>query len=85
MRSAYREFEDRASRARPARGSKTDLVETALENADATFAIADIERLCPSVGRDLIRRVMNRWRDDGRLVIVERGRDARWRKVERAK
>lgn len=85
MRSAYREFEDRANRARPPRGGKTDLVEAALENADATFAIADIERLCPNVGRDLIRRVMNRWRDNGRLVVVARGRDARWRKVERAK
>jgi len=77
MRLAYRELEERAARARPRRGSKTDLVETALESVDGAFGIADIERQCPSVDRDLIRRVMNRWRDDGRLVMLARGRDAR--------
>ena len=82
-RSAYREFERRASRARPRRGSKTDLVETALENLGGTFGISDLERHCPSVGRDLIRRVMNRWRDEGRLEMLTRGRDARWQKVDR--
>jgi Fic family protein len=80
MRSAYREFEERAERARPRRGTKTELVEAALEHVSGSFGIADIERQCPSVGRDLIRRVMNRWRDEGRLVMLTRGRDARWQK-----
>lgn len=83
MRSAYREFEERAQRARPKRGSKTDLVEAALHRVGQTFGIADIERECPSVGRDLIRRVMNRWRQEGKLEMLARGRDARWQKAAR--
>jgi hypothetical protein len=66
---------------RPQRGEKTDLVEAALEHLTGTFGIADVERLCPNVGRDLVRRVMTRWRAEGRLVILGRGRDARWRRT----
>ena len=82
LRLAYREFEERAGRERPTRGSKAELVSYALENVMSPFGIADVERLCPSVSRDMIRVVMNRWRKEGRLEIVSRGRDARWRRVE---
>lgn len=80
LRIAYREFEERASRARPARGSKADLVAHALEDVPSPFGIADVERLCPNVSRDMIRIVMNRWRAEGRLEMLGRGRDARWRR-----
>ncbi len=82
LRIAYRELEERASRARPARGAKSDLIEAALENMSGPFGIAEIERLCPNVSRDMIRRIMNRWRAEGRLEMVRRGRDARWKRIE---
>lgn len=81
QRTAYREFEERASRERPARGAKADLVAYALENVPSPFGIADLERLCPNVSRDTIRVVMNRWRKAGRLEILGRGRDAKWRRL----
>ena len=85
LRMAYREFEERAERERPTRGSKADLVAYALEHVPSPFGIADIERLCPNVSREMIRVVMNRWREEGRLEILGRGRDARWRRVETKK
>jgi hypothetical protein len=39
-----------------------------------------VERLCPNVGRDMIRKVMNRWQAAGKLEVLGRGRDARWKK-----
>ena len=81
-RRAYREFEERAGRPRPARGSKTDLVEYALQNLMSPFGIADVERLCPNVSRDTIRLVMNRWRQQGRLEMLGKGRDAKWARKE---
>ncbi len=83
LRMAYREFEDRAGRERPVRGSKADLIAYALEHVPSPFGIADVERLCPSVSREMIRVVMNRWRNEGRLEIIGRGRDARWRRLDR--
>ena len=82
LRRAYREFEDRAGRERPARGSKAGLIEYALANVQSPFGIADLERLCPNVSRDMIRVVMNRWRDEGRIEVLSRGRDAKWRRLE---
>src|SRR3990170_9091594 len=43
--------------------------------------IADVERLCPNVSREMIRVVMNQWRKEGRLEVLGRGRDARWRRL----
>jgi Fic family protein len=77
-RKVYREFEDRAARERPQRGSKTEMVEYALANIISPFGIADVERICPNVSRDTIRMVMNRWREQGRLEMLGRGRDAKW-------
>lgn len=77
-RRAYREFEDRAERQRPKRGSKTELVEYALENMISPFGIADVERLCPNISRDTVRLFMNRWRDQGQLEMLGKGRDAKW-------
>ena len=37
-------------------------------------------QLCPNVSRDTIRLVMNRWREQGRLEMLGRGRDAKWRR-----
>ena len=82
-RMAYREFEERAGRERPTRGSKADLITYALENVPSPFGIADVERLCPNVSREMIRVVMNRWRKEGRLEVLGRGRDARWRRLNR--
>ena len=79
---AYREFEERAGNQRPKRGAKSDLIEYTLRDATSPFGIADIERLCPSVSRDMIRKIMNRWREEGRLEILGRGRDARWRRLD---
>jgi Fic family protein len=79
-RKAYREFEERAGRQRPQRGSKTEMVEYALDNMISPFGIADVEQLCPNVSRDTIRRVMNRRREQGRLEMLGKGRDAKWRR-----
>ena len=46
----------------------------------APFGISDLERLCPNVSRDMIRLVMNRWREQGRLEMLGKGRDTKWRK-----
>ena len=58
------------------------MVEYALDNMISPFGIADVEQLCPNVSRDTIRLVMNRWREQGRLEMLGRGRDAKWRRKE---
>ncbi len=79
---AYGEFRDRAGRLMTARGSKTALVEGAVERRIRPFAISDIENDCPGVSRDMIRHVLRRMRDEGRVQVRGRGRGARWEVIE---
>jgi DNA-binding HxlR family transcriptional regulator len=64
-----------------ARGSKTALVEAAVERRIRPFAISEIEDDCPGVSRDMIRHVLRRLRDEGRVEVRGRGRGARWEVV----
>jgi hypothetical protein len=44
-----------------------------------SFGIADIERARPSTSRDMIRVVLNRHRDEGKLACKGTGRKALWK------
>jgi Fic family protein len=75
---AYSEFRDRAGKLLTGRGAKTALVESAVERRLRPFAISDIENDCPGVSRDMVRHVLRRMRDQGRVQVRGRGRGARW-------
>lgn len=77
---AYREFERRVGAIAKARGAKTAFIEDAIDRMPAVFGIGDIERACPSVSRDMIRVVLNRFRDEGKLSCKGTGRKASWEK-----
>lgn len=77
---AYQEFERRVGTITKTRGMKTSIVEETIENLPMTFSISDIERLCPSVSRDMIRVILNRLRNEGSLFCKGTGRSAFWEK-----
>jgi len=77
---AYQAFECRVGTITKARGAKTAIVEETIDNLPATFSISDIERLCPSVSRDMVRVILNRLRKEGRIVSKGTGRGALWEK-----
>lgn len=77
---AYQEFERRVGTISKVRGTKTFMVEDTIKNLPNTFGISDIERLCPSVSRDMIRVVLNSLRKEGHLACQGTGRGALWEK-----
>jgi predicted transcriptional regulator of viral defense system len=79
--AAYDDFERRAGVIISGRGSKTRMVFSAIENMMEDFTMADLEKACPLVGRDMIRHVLNQLHKDGKAVNISRGRYARWRKA----
>ncbi|HAG81729.1 MAG TPA: cell filamentation protein Fic, partial [Cyanobacteria bacterium UBA12227] len=44
------------------------------------FSIKELQERCPTVGIDLIRRILRREREAGHLTCIGRGADARWHK-----
>ena len=55
-------------------------MEETIKNLPATFSISNVERLCPSVSRDMIRVVLNRLRKEGHLTCKGAGRGSLWEK-----
>jgi hypothetical protein len=82
--SAYREFEARVGKLDTALGAKSRAVQLAVDAFDLgqTFAIADLKRVCPSVSRATIRRVLGQLREQGKVECLSKGRTALWRKLQ---
>lgn len=81
LKTAYQEFTNRVGDVQAPRGSKTDLVLSAITRQKGDFAIADIQKLCPTVGIDMLRRILRQERESGRLSCLGRGPNARWRRI----
>lgn len=77
---AYREFEERAGSVIQARGAKSEMVRAAIKSFSGTFAAKELQERCPSVGLDLIRRILGEERRAGRIEVSGRGPEARWRR-----
>jgi Fic family protein len=80
--AAYREFESRLGRLSSGHGSKTDMVLNAIDGFIGDFSISDVEKACPMVGRDWVRALLQRLKQEGKIEALGKGRYARWRKVQ---
>jgi Fic family protein len=79
--AAYKEFEERVSDVRDARGAKTVLIEQAVRRRLKPFGISDIDAECPDVSRDMVRHVLRKMRSRGEVEIRGRGRMAKWARI----
>jgi Fic family protein len=75
----YREFEDRVGLVTSRRGSKTELALDTIRRFTGDFTIRDVQERCPTVGVDLLRRILREERNAGRLKCLGRGPMAKWR------
>ncbi len=80
LRAACREFEERVGHIKSPRGAKTELVESAVNGSAGEFTVSDIERACPGVSRDMIRRVLRDLQKAKKVECLGRGPGAPWRR-----
>lgn len=82
LMAAYEAFEDRVGELRTQRGAKTQRILDAVEELPDGFKTRDVEELCPSVSRSLIRKVFDDLKAEGKIKAEGRGPAAVWRKLE---
>jgi len=80
LQRAYVEFELRVGQMKSPRGAKTALVEASIAAFPGEFTLADLERACPGVSRDMIRRVLRDLQKSGHVTCMGRGPGAPWRR-----
>lgn len=81
VRRAYVPFEERAGQVKSPRGAKTALIEAAIGSLVGQFGLADVERACPGVSRDMVRRVLQEMKRNGKIECLGKGRAAKWRTI----
>ncbi len=80
LRRAYLKFEERAGQVKSPRGAKTALIEAAIGSFPGEFTLAELEKACPGVSRDMVRRVLRDLRQNDKVICLGLGPAARWRK-----
>ena len=75
--AAYKEFEKRVGVFK-GKSSKREQIKAAIEKFVKPFSIIDIERACPNVSRDMIRKILRELRDAGDITATSMGRGAKW-------
>lgn len=85
LKDAYREFEERLGKVAAPRGAKSELVIAAIARRNAEFRVADLQRDCPGVSIDMVRRVLKGLQAGGKVRCLGRGRDAQWKRLGRWK
>jgi Fic family protein len=75
---AYEEFESRVGEIRNTKISKSEQIRMAVERRAAPFSLADIQHECAHISRDMIKLVLRDLKAEGRILLVGKGRGARW-------
>lgn len=81
VNTAYREFAE-AVESREAGPGKTELAREVILEMEGDFSLSDIRAKLPSVSEQLIKRVLQQMKSDGRVRLTGRGRGARWERVD---
>lgn len=78
LKTTYRELEERVGQMASPRGAKSEMVRAAIRAQTGAFRLADVERACPGVGREWIRKLLAELKESGRVTCEGRGPAARW-------
>lgn len=79
--SAYREFENRAGILTTSYGAKSQMIFDAVDRLSGDFRVSDVQRICPGVSLDLIRRRLKDLKAAGKVEPSGRGPSAVWRRM----
>ncbi len=80
FKTAYQEFETRAGQVPDARGAKSQLAADALKSLPTRFTLNDLERACPGVSREMLRKVLKGMKKQNTIACIWRGPGAVWEK-----
>jgi Fic family protein len=81
LTQACKEFEQRLGQIKNVRGEKSALVLDAIRRQSTEFSVSDLQRECSGVSLDMIRHLLDRQRNEGKIKCLGTGRNARWQNL----
>jgi Fic family protein len=80
LKELYGEFERRVGEMSAPRGEKTDAVYAAIADFSGDFHITELQKVCPGVSLDMIRKVLKDMVLEKSIQCLGRGKKALWRR-----
>lgn len=80
LKTAYREFEGSVGELKIPRGSKTEFIRNVVGSFTSSFTFTELERKCPQVSRDMVRKVLRDMQKEDLVDSLGRGPGALWQK-----
>lgn len=81
LNSAYKEFKERVGEIKEPRGTKTEIVYSAIKQQKVPFTVADIQKRCPGVSIDMIRHILKQLQANRKVKCLGRGKYAQWKNL----
>ena len=75
---AYRELDEKVSGIKKGKGSKTEIIRQTVNAMMSPFSISDIQKKCPTIGRDMIKLVLADLKEKNVILLEGKGRGAKW-------
>lgn len=76
IKSAYQELKDRVELSTG--DSQSDLIRQTVQSFDSEFTISEVLNLHPAIDRELVKKVLNKMKEDKIISPIGRGRGAKW-------
>lgn len=79
LRQAYKEMTENVERSSRLISGKGELVEAAVLRQIGSFSLREIQQCCPNVSTQMIKKILNDFKKEKKVILAGRGRGARWR------
>jgi len=77
IKNSYQELRDRVDLSKSSE-DMSSLIRQSILAFDTPFSISDIQRIHPTLGRDLIKKVLQKLKEEKLITSSGRGRSAKW-------
>ena len=78
LKQAYKEMAESIEQSSRLISGKGEVVEAAVLKQVGSFSLREIQQQCPNVSAQMIKKVLNDLKKDKQVILVGRGRGARW-------
>jgi Fic family protein len=83
LKTAAQEFERRVGQTFSPKGTKTQLIISAVARSQSDFRVSELYHQCPGVSLDMIRRILKNLQSTGQIKCQSRGQNAKWKKTNK--
>lgn len=81
LKQLYQEFENRYENTTLPLGEKTEVVQRAVLGFTEAFHVNELQKKCPEVSLDMIRKVLKEMRIANEVTCLGRGKYAKWKRI----